>query len=108
VAFAGLLAPLVLAGCSRSEDVSTDPAVARGHEVYKSVCLACHAPNPVDAGSLGPPIAGSSRALIEARVIHADYPNGYTPKRSGKTMPAFPNLAGSIDDLTAYLAQAGH
>ena len=107
-AFAGLLAPLVLGACSRSDDASPDSAVARGQAVYKSVCLACHAPNPADAGTLGPPIAGSSRELIEARVVHAAYPEGYTPKRITKVMPAFPQLAESIDDLAAYLAQAGN
>jgi len=97
---------LAASGCSGASDAESDPAVARGRDVYKSVCLACHAADPNQSGSLGPAIAGSSRELIEARVVHGTYPKGYTPKRAGNEMPKFPNLAGSVDDLTAYLANA--
>jgi mono/diheme cytochrome c family protein len=91
-------------GCSGASDAESDPAVTRGRSVYKSVCVACHAADPSQPGSLGPAIADSSRELLEARVIHGTYPKGYTPKRPGNEMPEFPTLAGSIDDLAAYLA----
>ncbi len=59
-------------------------------------------------GALGPPIAGASNELIRHRVLHGTYPPGYVPKRGdSKQMPQFPHLAGSIDDLAAFLAKAG-
>ena len=54
---------------------------------------------------MGPDIAGSSRELIEARVVQGKYPPGYTPKRSSGIMPPFPDLAENVDDLTAYLSE---
>ena len=73
-------------------------------KTYFQVCIACHNAKPSLDG-LGPPIAGSSRALIEARVVYGTYPTGYQPKRKSLAMPAFPNLAGNVDDLAAYLAE---
>jgi mono/diheme cytochrome c family protein len=81
-------------------------AVARGRQVYLSVCTACHNADPNRDGSVGPANAGSSRALLEAKVLHGTYPPGYTPKRPSAVMPRFENLAGSIDDLAAFLADA--
>ena len=46
---------------------------------------------------------GSSRELIEARVVRGAYPPGYTPKRPSAIMQPMPSLAGSVDDLAAYL-----
>jgi len=69
-------------------------------------CVVCHNPNPNLPGSQGPAIAGSSRALVEARVLHLAYPPGYTPKRNSHAMRAFPQLAGEIDNLTAFLQAA--
>jgi mono/diheme cytochrome c family protein len=83
---------------------AADPA-ARGRRVYLSNCTACHNPDPSRPGSVGPPIRGSSRALIEARVVRAAYPPGYTPKRKSRLMPAQPHLARSVDDLAAFLNQ---
>jgi hypothetical protein len=59
--------------------------------------------DPAETGALGPAIKGSSRELLEARVIHAAYPPGYTPKRTTTTMVALPHLSGDIDALAAYL-----
>ena len=70
-------------------------------------CVVCHNTNPNLAGSQGPPIAGASRDLVEARVKHLAYPPDYTPQRKTHAMTAFPNLPESdIDALTAFLAQA--
>ena len=55
-------------------------------------------------GTLGPAVAQSSRALVEARVLRAEYPPGYTPKRDTATMPALPFLAPEVPYLAAYLA----
>jgi mono/diheme cytochrome c family protein len=78
----------------------------RGRIVYMTNCVVCHNPNPNLPGSQGPAIAGSSRALVEARVLHLSYPPGYTPKRKTHAMRAFPQLAGEIGNLTAFLQSA--
>ncbi|RIL04424.1 MAG: cytochrome C [Proteobacteria bacterium] len=80
-------------------------AAQRGKFVYGGVCIACHNPNPALDGTLGPANAGASRELLEAKILRAEYPPGYTPKRDSKAMPAMPHLADKIDDLTAYLSE---
>ena len=77
--------------------------VNRGKAVYLSVCIACHNSDPHQPGVLGPEIAGSSKELIEARVMRAEYPAGYSPKRPSHTMVALPHLKDEIDGLHAYL-----
>ena len=90
-------------GCSPSgPDLSE--AAQRGKTTYYTVCIACHNAKP-SLEALGPAIAGSSRELLEARVVHGTYPPGYEPKRKSQAMPAFPHLAGNIDDLAAFLAE---
>lgn len=86
-------------------DMSDSPA-ARGARVYRVNCIACHHPDPALDGSVGPAIKGSPRALVEARVMRAEYPPGYTPKRTSKLMPPQPHLAAHVDDLTAFLNQS--
>jgi len=71
-----------------------------------SNCVVCHNADPNLAGSQGPPIAGSSRELVEDRVLHLSYPPGYHPKRTTHAMRALPQLAGHIDEITAFLAEA--
>lgn len=102
--FTVLLAPLILA-CSGGSPPSAplSPEAARGKEVYAGSCTACHNADPAKPGSLGPEIKGSSRELIEARVLRAEYPPGYTPKRTSTLMTPLPALAGDIDALVAYL-----
>jgi len=93
---------LAVAGCGPSKP----PTPAQlGRTVYMSNCVVCHNPNPNLAGSQGPAIAGSSRELVEARVLHLAYPPGYTPKRTTHAMRAFPQLKDQIDNLTAFLAE---
>ncbi len=94
---------VILAGCSPSKPQT--PA-QRGRIVYMTNCVVCHNPNPNLPGSQGPAIAGSARALIEARVLHLSYPPGYTPQRKSHAMRAFPQLAGEIDNLAAFLQAA--
>jgi mono/diheme cytochrome c family protein len=76
---------------------------AKGRQVYVAQCVACHNSDPSKDGTLGPALKGSSRELLEARVLRAAYPPGYKPKRDSKVMPARPDLAGSVSDLAAYL-----
>jgi mono/diheme cytochrome c family protein len=75
----------------------------RGRIVYMTNCVVCHNANPNFPGSQGPAIGGSSRELIEARVLHLSYPPGYKPQRTTHAMRAFPQLAGQIDNLAAFL-----
>lgn len=77
--------------------------VERGARIYRSNCVICHNTDPRLDGTVGPAVAGSSRALVEARVLRASYPEGYAPKRDTKLMPAVPSLAREIDALAAYL-----
>jgi len=99
----GTLGALLLFAVACGEQPELSEAAQRGRSVWMANCVACHATDPTKAGALGPDVAGSSRELIEARVLRAEYPPGYTPKRSTHAMVALPHLAGSIDDLYAYL-----
>ncbi len=101
--FGGLGLALGLAACSGGAELSD--AARRGRGVYAANCTACHAANPAADGPLGPAVAGSSRELLEARLVHGTYPPGYTPKRETAVMAALPHLADSIDDLAAYLQE---
>jgi mono/diheme cytochrome c family protein len=101
----GIAFALGLAGCSGGDATTLSEAAERGKATYTSVCIACHSPNPGLDGSLGPAVAGSSRELLELRVVRGEYPPGYAPKRDSKAMPPLPHLAGHIDDLHAYLSE---
>jgi len=92
----------VLAGCG-SGGGSLSPEAERGRQVYIAQCTSCHATDPAQIGPLGPPLRGSSRELLEARILRGAYPSGYTPKRPSAIMQPMPQLAGSLDDLTAFL-----
>ncbi len=83
-----------------------DPA--KGKEIFQENCQWCHGypdvgvpsgPNP------SPAVTGSSRELLEARVLRASYPPGYKPKNPTKKMKPLPALEPSIDDLFAFLNQ---
>jgi mono/diheme cytochrome c family protein len=80
--------------------------VERGRIIYVENCAVCHNADPNLPGSQGPPIAGSSRELVEARVLHLSYPPGYTPKRKTHAMRAMPTLAPEIDNIVAFLQAA--
>ncbi len=80
--------------------------VVRGRVIYMANCVVCHNADPNLPGSQGPPIAGSSRELVEARVLHLAYPPGYTPKRKTHAMRAIPTLAPEIGNIVAFLAAA--
>ena len=80
--------------------------VQRGRVIYMSNCVVCHNVDPNLPGSQGPPIAGSSRELVEDRVLHLSYPPGYTPKRKTHAMRAIPTLAPEIGNIAAFLQAA--
>lgn len=92
--------------CSEAEPEGAASAAERGRTVYLSVCTACHNADPTKDGSIGPANAGASRELLEAKILHGSYPPGYVPKRDSRMMPPMPQLAGSLDDLAAFLADA--
>ncbi len=96
-----LLAAALAAACSEGTKLS--PAAERGRQIYLAQCTACHAADPSQNGPLGPAVKGSSRELIEARVLRAAYPPGYTPKRTSAIMQPMPQVAGEIDALAAFL-----
>ena len=98
-----VLAGLLVSGCGAGP--AEDDAVSRGRALYLAQCTSCHATDPAQAGPVGPPVKGSSRELIEAKVRHGSYPPGYTPKRSSALMPPMPQLASSIPDLAAFLGR---
>ena len=104
--FAAAIAGLVLAGCGGTQsDSDLSEAAKRGRTVYMSVCIACHNGDPNEDGTIGPAIAGSSLELLEAKVLRAEYPEGYEPKRVGIVMPRFEYLEEKIPDLAAFLAE---
>ena len=104
---AGTLAALAgaaLACGGGEEGPALDAAATRGKTVYENVCTACHSRDPRENGALGPGVAGASLELIEAKVLRAEYPPGYSPKLPSTTMPKYEYLAASLPDIAAYLA----
>jgi mono/diheme cytochrome c family protein len=93
--------------CSKDSDEKSatgkDPDWERGRAVFVSNCVACHNNDPSRDGPIGPAIKGSSKELLEARVLSTSYPPGYKPKRPTKVMPQFPFLKDEIPYLAAYL-----
>lgn len=94
------------AGCTPSSQSPQDPqaaVIARGRTLYAAHCMACHNSNPARPGALGPEVIGASLELLEARVLRASYPAGYTPKRKTAQMAKLPHLAPDLPALHAYL-----
>ena len=75
-----------------------------GKQYYAANCTACHNIDPAREGTVGPAVAGSSLELVRARVLKAEYPPGYKPKRDSHLMPAQPFLASEVNDIAAYLS----
>jgi mono/diheme cytochrome c family protein len=96
-----VFAALALAACEQGPALS--PAAERGRQAYLGQCIACHATDPAQRGPVGPPIKGSTRELLEAKILRGSYPPGYTPKQNTTVMQPMPHLAASLDDLAAYL-----
>jgi mono/diheme cytochrome c family protein len=105
--FARIFALAILAiGSSACGPSKPQTPAEKGRIVYMTNCVVCHNPNPNLAGSQGPPIAGSSRELIEDRVLYLKYPPDYKPKRNTHAMRAMPFLKNQIDNLYAFLQEA--
>ncbi len=113
-AFIAIACAMAFMGCTKkSSDSSTvetkteltlEQQAERGKSIYMSNCTSCHNVDPSLDGSVGPAILGSSKELIEARVMRAQYPAGYKPKRETHTMVALPHLEKEIPNLAAYLS----
>jgi mono/diheme cytochrome c family protein len=98
---------LLISGCSKESDkpprATKDADWERGRAVFLANCVACHNSDPSKDGPIGPAIKGSTKELLEARVLGSSYPPNYQPKRSTKIMPQFPFLKSEIPYLVAYL-----
>src|SRR5262245_66315581 len=80
--------------CAPSDEPPLSDLAREGEKVYQNICIACHNGNPNLDGALGPANAGSSAELLAAKVLHGEYPPGYTPKRPGSNaMQRFESLA---------------
>jgi mono/diheme cytochrome c family protein len=90
-------------GLTACGDPASESPQDRGRGTYLALCISCHASDPGQEGPLGPPVKGSSRELLEAKVLRGAYPSGYSPKRPTALMPPMPQLASSIPDLAAFL-----
>jgi mono/diheme cytochrome c family protein len=105
--FALTLLALALGGCSKESEqevtAAKSPAWNRGRAVYVANCTACHNNDPSKDGPIGPANKGSTKELLEARVLSSSYPPGYKPKRPTKIMPQFPFLKDEIPYLVEYL-----
>lgn len=100
----------VFSGCTKKNAATTSEAApsaeeltARGQTIYKMNCIACHNPDPSVDGPTGPAIKGSSLELVQMRVLKAQYPEGYKPKRETKVMPPLPHLEKEIPAIHAFL-----
>lgn len=98
---AALALAFALGGCSES---GLSPSAERGRQVYLAHCIACHNTDPAQAGAVGPPLRGSSRELLEAKVLNGTYPPGYTPKRATRVMvPIAAVTPADVGALADYL-----
>ena len=105
----GLFFLTVLSSCTKkandssTDQLTADQLVQRGKSVYNLNCIACHNSDPSKDGSAGPAISGSSKQLLEARILRATYPEAYKSKRESKQMPALPHLEKEIPAIQAFL-----
>lgn len=92
---------LLLAACGGKQETRSD--AEKGRTLYTLHCVTCHNPDPSRDGTLGPAVKGSSLELLEARVLHAEYPPGYTPKRPTRIMQKLPLTPEDLTALHAFL-----
>lgn len=87
----------------KTENQVVSPQAERGKQIYQSTCIACHNTDPKMAGAIGPDVQGSSLELLKARILKAEYPPGYKPKRATKAMVPIPQTEKDIEAIHAYL-----
>lgn len=93
---------VVMYACSEPPGGASAPA-ERGRQIYLGQCTPCHATDPAQAGPVGPPVKGSSRELLEAKLLRGSYPGGYRPKRASTVMSPQPALVADIPALAEFL-----
>ena len=109
VAFSSLsLISIFSLGCNKTQQsnatsVTDSPSAGRGKTIYQTQCIACHNSDPRKPGSIGPEVYGASLELLEARILRAEYPSGYTPKRATKSMVPLPHLKNDLPSIHLYL-----
>ena len=91
---------VLAAGCAQEK---LSPEAERGRQIYQSQCIACHNPDPAQAGPIGPEVKGASEDVLRAKIVTGGYPQGYKPKRPTQIMQPMPPLANDIPNLAAYL-----
>lgn len=91
------------AAAEAAAEPTREERIEAGRVAYNANCIACHSTDPTRDGALGPAVAGSSLELLRARVLRAEYPPGYEPKRKTRVMVALPHLERQLPDLAAYL-----
>ena len=97
------LLALVLGAAACGEPAPTGALAQRGRQVYLAQCIVCHSPDPAQAGPVGPPVKGSSRALLESKILKGTYPPGYRRQRPTAVMPIQPAVAPEIPALAEFL-----
>lgn len=98
---AAVATALALGACERA---ALSPEAERGRQIFTSQCTACHAFDPAQPGAVGPEVKGSSRELLQAKILKGTYPPGYKPKRPTAVMPPQAQLTpADIEALAAYL-----
>jgi mono/diheme cytochrome c family protein len=104
----GAGAPASEGAADAPAEPAPDPArlAARGEQVYRTACIACHALDPTQPGAVGPALAGSSLELLRAKVLRNEYPPGYTPKRETRAMVPLPHVEPDLPAVAAYLERA--
>jgi mono/diheme cytochrome c family protein len=91
---------VAVGGCTES---GLSPSAERGRQIYLAQCTACHNTDPSQPGTIGPAVKGSSRELLEAKVLQGTYPSGYTPQRPTKVMVPMPQVEPELAALADYL-----
>lgn len=96
-----------LDGCKNKKQVVTryspSALALRGRVVYQTQCSACHHSNPKKTGAIGPEVFGSSRELLESKLLRGEYPIRYKAKRNTHAMPVLPHLKNEIVSIHAFL-----
>ena len=100
----------VAARSGQDKDKAKTP-FARGKQIYRTICIACHHPDPEkeygNLGTFGPAIAGSSYELLKMRVLTTSYPKGYKPKRDTQLMTTFDLKEDQLRALHTYINRGG-
>ncbi len=99
---------LALVACTKkaapvASEMTEAQLIERGAAIYKLNCIACHNPDPAIDGALGPAVVGSSLELLEERIMRAQYPKDYRPKKDTRQMVPMPHMQNEIPALKAFL-----